>query len=381
MAMPSVHGMGRRQESRDSDSISAYDIFEQTSDAIFAQLRAGDKAQAQAEDAMGLLSKADIIISYLSFQFITNPNSDFSHTWLPQLENLWHMYYVAAKYCSPAAVAPLVLQVVETSQRGMLWRTRIDNNGNIELEPARLTVQSGNDTIELFLWHQLPLMVRNMTNYWVRDCAHMSRMQRKRLSFFLTSLSAASTDPWAYELCYIGLIVLCDTLEEQRMLFPVVVVPGGEDSEDAGRSIDMLAISDLLRCVNSWLCTAGSRIVQLCEMGDANTYKGLPKGMSDAVTQLGPLAVEDGVQAVPCGFSSQRWFFWLRRLEALGDVAPSRHASPESESSRSMGSFRQRAEEFGQIAMRVAKNMVYTAAQSDSVIVRELMRMGKLPLL
>ncbi|KAI1495036.1 hypothetical protein F5X96DRAFT_340274 [Biscogniauxia mediterranea] len=378
MTTPSGHDMRGGRESPDSDSISADNVQQHFAD-IFAHLRTADETRARAGDVRGLWSTADGTISHLSSRFVTEPNVDFSGGWSLQLQNLWHLYYVAGKHCPEDAMAPLVLQVVETSQRGLLSRTHTSSSGEVEIEQARIIVQIGNHTIQQSLWHDLPLMVPNMVDYWVRDCAHMSRTQRVRISFFLASLTAASTAPWAYGLCSIALIVLRDTLEKERRLVRVGVEPGGEDSENAGRSTDMLTISDLLLCVNAWLVRAGGRIVQLCEMGDGNPGRVLPWSVPDAVSQPGPLAVEAGVQTFPGGFSSQRWFFWLRRLEAIGAEAPS-SAGQETGSSSSTAPFVQRVREEKHLARQVAYNMVYAATQSDSSIVRELMRVGRLPL-
>ncbi|KAJ2967298.1 hypothetical protein NUW58_g10489 [Xylaria curta] len=113
-------------------------------------------------------------------------------------------------------------------------------------------------------------------------------------------------------------MVLRDTLETQRPLVRAGVEPGGEDSENAGRTTDMLTIADLLRAANAWLERAGVRIAQLCEAGDDDAAAGLTIPVPEEVSQLGPLAQAAGIQTVPGGFSSQRWFFWLRRLDEIG---------------------------------------------------------------
>ncbi|KAI0971567.1 hypothetical protein F4678DRAFT_88888 [Xylaria arbuscula] len=346
---------------------------------IFAHMRTTDEARARGGDVRGLWTTADNTISHLSSHFVTEPHVDFSGGWTFQLQNLWHLYYVTGKHCSEEAVAPVVLQIIETSQRGLLARNQIGSSGVIEVEHAPVVVRVGNHIIQQYLWQDLPFLVPDMTSYWMQDCARMSSSQRVRISFFWASLAAASSAPWSYGLCRIALIVLRDTLETQRRLVRAGVEPGGEDSENTGRSIDMLTIADLLRAANAWLVRAGGRITQLCEAGDSNAATRLTMPVPDEVSQLGPLAQAAGVQEVPGGFSSQRWLFWLRRLDEIGA-----EASPQGLADSSVmgmtSPFVQKVREEKQLARRVTYNMIYTASQSNSTIVQELMRMGRVPL-
>ncbi|KAI1429171.1 hypothetical protein F5Y12DRAFT_541352 [Xylaria sp. FL1777] len=346
---------------------------------IFAHMRATDEARARAGDVRGLWTTADNTISHLSSHFVTEPNVDFSGGWTFQLQNLWHLYYVAGKHCSEDAVAPVVLQLVEISHRGLLARNQISSSGAIEVEHAPVVVRVGNHIIQQYLWQDLPFLVPDMTSYWIQDCARMSSSQRVRISFFWASLVAASSAPWSYGLCRIALIVLRDTLETQRRLVRAGVEPGGDDSENAGRTIDMLTIADLMRAANAWLVRAGGRITQLCEAGDGNMAAGLTMPVPEEVSRLGPLAQAAGIQAVPGGFSSQRWFFWLRRLDEIGA-----EASPQGLADSSVmgmtSPFVQRVREEKQLARRVTYNMIYAASQSNSMIVQELMRMRRVPL-
>ncbi|KAF2969605.1 hypothetical protein GQX73_g3985 [Xylaria multiplex] len=346
---------------------------------IFAHMRSNDEARARAGDVRGLWTTADNTISHLSSRFVTEPHVDFSGGWTFQLQNLWHLYYVAGKHCPEEAVAPVVLQLIETSQRGLLARNRIGSSGGMEVEHAPVIVRVGSHIIQQYLWQDLPFLVPDMTSYWVQDCARMSSSQRVRINFFWASLVAGSSAPWSYGLCRIALIVLRDTLETQRRLVRAGVEPGGEDSENSGRTIDMLTVADLLPAANAWLVRAGGRITQLCEAGDSNTAMGLTMPVPEEVSQLGPLAQAAGIQAVPGGFSSQRWIFWLRRLDEIGAEA----SPPGLADSSVMGMaspFVQRVREEKQLARRVTYNMIYTASQSNSTIVQELMRMRRLPL-
>ncbi|KAI1362141.1 hypothetical protein F5Y08DRAFT_284418 [Xylaria arbuscula] len=346
---------------------------------IFAHMRTNDEARARAGDVRGLWTTADNTISHLSSHFVTEPHVDFSSGWTFQLQNLWHLYYVTGKFCSEDAVAPVVLQLIETSHRGLLARNQISSNGTVEVEHAPVIVRVGNHIIQQYLWQDLPFLVPDMTSYWLQDCARMSSSQRVRISFFWSSLVAASSAPWSYGLCRIALIVLRDTLETQRRLVRAGVEPGGEDSENSGRTIDMLTVADLLRAANAWLVRAGGRITQLCEAGDSNVATGLTIPVPEEVSRLGPLAQAAGIQEVPGGFSSQRWLFWLQRLDEIGA-----EASPQGLADSSVmgmtSPFVQKVREEKQMARRVTYNMIYAASQTNSTIVQELMRMGRVPL-
>lgn len=354
------------------------EVLEEYAD-MFAHLRATDEARARAGDARGLWTSANGTISHLSSHFVTRPNVDFSGGWTFQLQNLWHLYYVTGKYCSEEAVAPAVLQLIETSQRGLLARNQIGSSGAVEVEHAPVVVRVGNHIIHQYLWQDLPFLVPDMTSYWIQDCARMSCSQRVRISSFWASLVAASSASWSYGLCRIALMVLRDTLETQRLLVRAGVEPGGEDSENTGRTVDMLTIADLLLAANAWLERAGARITQLCEAGDDNATTRLTIPVPEEVSLPGPLAQAAGIQAVPGGFSSQRWFFWLQRLDEIG-AETSPQGSAGSSAAGMMSPFVQRVREEKQLARRVTYNMIYTASQSNSTIVQELIRMGRLPL-
>ncbi|KAI3326709.1 hypothetical protein HD806DRAFT_415119 [Xylariaceae sp. AK1471] len=348
---------------------------------IFAHMRATDEVRARTGDVRGLWTTANNTISHLSSRFVTEPHVDFSGGWTFQLQNLWHLYYVSGKHCpTEDIVAPLVLQLIETSHRGLLTRNQISSSGTVEVEHAPVVVQVGGQIIQQYLWQDLPFLVPDMTSYWTQDCARMSRSQRVRISFFWASLVVASSAPWSYGLCRIALIVLRDTLENQRPLVRAGVEPGGEDSENAGRTIDMLTIADMLLAVNAWLVRAGGRITQLCEAGDANAATGLTIPMPEEVSQLGHLAQAAGIRAVPGGFSSQRWFFWLRRLDEIGAETSPPQGFTVSSVMGVTSPFVQRVREEKQLARRVAYNMIYAASQSNSTIVQELIRMGRVPL-
>ncbi|KAI0479934.1 hypothetical protein F4859DRAFT_503834 [Xylaria cf. heliscus] len=353
------------------------EVLEEYAD-IFAHMRATDEARARAGDVRGLWTSANNTISHLSSRFVTEPHVDFSGGWTFQLQNLWHLYYVTGKYCAEDVVAPAVLQLLETSQRGLLARNQIGGSGAVEVEHAPVVVRVGNHIIHQYLWQDLPFLVPDMTSYWIQDCARMSYSQRVRINSFWASLVAASSASWSYGLCRIALMVLRDTLETQRPLVRAGVEPGGEDSENSGRTVDMLTIADLLRAANAWLERAGARITQLCEAGDGNATARLTIPVPEEVSDPGPLAQAAGIQAVPGGFSSQRWFFWLQRLDEIGaDTSP--QGSTSSSATGMTSPFVQRVREEKQLARRVTYNMIYTASQSNSTIVQELMRMGRVP--
>ncbi|KAI1129098.1 hypothetical protein F5Y10DRAFT_264562 [Nemania abortiva] len=361
------------QETMDDETMEEYA-------EIFAHMRARDENRARAGDVSGLWTTANDTISILSSRFVTEPNVDFNDSWTFQLQYLWHLYYVTGKYCLEAAVAPAILQLLEISQRGLLTRNRIGSSGAIEVEHAPVVVRVGSHIIQQYLWQDLPFLVPDMTSYWLQDCARMSSSQRARICGFWASLAAASSAPWAYGLCRIALMVLRDTLETQRRLVRAGVEPGGDDSENAGRTTDMLTVADLLRAARPWLARAGGRITQLCEAGDGNAAAALTVPVPDEVSQLGPLAQAAGVRAVPGGFSSQRWFFWLRRLDEIG-AETSPQGMADSSSAMGMTSpFLQKVQLEKKEARSVARDMIYAASQSNSTIVQELMRVGRVPL-
>ncbi|KAI1823422.1 hypothetical protein F4861DRAFT_325198 [Xylaria intraflava] len=341
---------------------------------VFAHLRVTDEARARAGDLRGLWTTASNTISHLSSHFVTEPHVDFSGGWTFQLQNLWHLYYVAGKYCPEDVVAPVILQLIETSQRGLLARHQIGGSGAVEIEYASVMVPVGGHIMRQYLWQDMPFLVPDMTDYWVQDCARMSRSQRMKISSFWASLVAASSAPWSYGMCRIALLTLRDTLETQRRLVLAGVEPGGQDSENPGRTIDMLTIADLLPAVHAWLTQAGGRITQLCEEGDGQAATSLAMPVPEDVSRPGPLAVAAGIQAAPGGFSSQRWLFWLRRLDEIGA-----ESSPQISAGGMASPFVQSARREKQMARRVAHNMIYTASQSNSAIVGELMRMRRLP--
>ncbi|KAI2624099.1 hypothetical protein GGS21DRAFT_328268 [Xylaria nigripes] len=340
----------------------------------FAHMRVTDEARARAGDVCGLLATASNTISHLSSHFVTEPHVDFTGGWTFQLQNLWHLYYVTGKYCPENMVAPVILQVIETSQRGLLARNQIGSTGAIEMEHASIVTHDGGHIMTQYLWRDMPLLAPDMTDYWIQDCARMSRSQRMRVSLFLASVVAASSACWSYGMCRIALLVLRDTLETQRQLVRAVVQPGGDDSENPGRTVDMLTIADLLPAVNAWLERAGGRITQLCEEGDGLGVTGLTMPLPEEISRLGPLALAAGIQAGPNGFSSQRWFFWLRRLDEIGA-----EVSPQESTADTASPFVQSVRREKQVARRVAYNMIYSASQSNSGIVQELIRMRRLP--
>ncbi|KAI1327319.1 hypothetical protein F5Y16DRAFT_198333 [Xylariaceae sp. FL0255] len=347
---------------------------------VFAHMRITDEARARARDVRGLWMTANNTISHLSSHFVTEPGVDFRGAWIFQLQNLWHLFYVAGKHCSEEMMAPMVLLIIETSQRGLLERSQMGEDGNARLEHAPVLVPVGNVVIQQYVWQDLPLLVPDMTTYWITDCAQMSRSQRTRISFFWASLVAASSSSWSYSLCRIALLVLRDTLEKERRLVRAGVDPVGEDSENRGRTVDMLTIADLMPAVNAWVVRAGGRLAQLCIAGDNNAAANWTMPLPEEISQLGPLAEAAGIQAAPGGFSSQRWLFWLRRLDEIG-AESSAPTSPENNYMMEMPSpFVQRVREEKNLARRVAHNMIYIASQSNSPMVHELMRVRRLPI-
>ncbi|KAH9906625.1 hypothetical protein F4778DRAFT_778081 [Xylariomycetidae sp. FL2044] len=371
---------------------------EQQLASVLAQLRVSNENCARAGDVKSLWITADSSISQLCTHFVTAPEIDLSGSWPMQLQHLWHLYYVSGRYCSEADISPLVLQIVETAERGLLSRRKISRDddddqggeGGAVKEEASVVVSVGGRTFRQRLWRDLPFLVPSMMEFWVRDCAGMSRNQRVRLSLFLASLVNCSTASWSRGLCGIVLVILRDTLEVSRPLVDLSSSPVSDNvsiADRAGCGLDKSTIADLLPSVNAWILRAGVRIIQLCEAGDSqdDDCDEPVHMMPQDTVQLGRIAEARGVKPTKTGFSSARWLFWFGRLEEIAavsgpDSAAYKEDSPTLGSGPVVERFKDRKHDVGTLARQVADNMLDGASQNDSRILRELTRMGKVPL-
>jgi hypothetical protein len=266
------------------------------------------------------------------------------------MHDLWYLFVQASMNISDQSAEQdrLIGQILYARELGVLSR----KGENMETVEEAVTSDGK-------IWKDLPFLVEDMTDYWIKGCGSMSTDQRQNFASFLAKLSAVGVAD--DKLCGCALIVLRDTLESTRPLGKAVPGPvviserqGHRDELEDHRSTESLSIADLLPAANSWLINARHKIVQLSE----NTVDIFPA----QVGMLGELARDGGVMPEKGGFSPQRWLFWVKRLEEIINEA--------------LG---EEEEGFAAFARGVMGNMVLTAHESDSMIKRELARQGKLP--
>jgi hypothetical protein len=209
------------------------------------------------------------------------------------------------------------------------------------------------------IWKDLPFLVRDMTNYWIQESGSMSTDQRRNFASFLAKLSAVGVAD--DKLCGCALIVLRDTLESTRRLNkaapgPTVATDGQDHQKERERhqSNEDLSIAELLPAANMWLFNAPHKIIQLSD----NSVNIFPP----QVGMLGELARAEGVVPESGGFSSQRWLFWVKRLEQIGK-------------SETVG---EEGEEVTAFARKMMNNMLLPVGEFDSAMKRELAGQGKL---
>jgi hypothetical protein len=204
------------------------------------------------------------------------------------------------------------------------------------------------------IYKDLPFLVGDMTDYWIRESGSMSTNQRQNFASFLAKLSAAGVAD--DKLCGCALITLRDTLESTTRLGKDV--PGHtvvSERQDDRQSNEGLSIAELLPAANAWIFHAGHKIVQLSD----NSVNIFPV----QVGMLGDLARVEGVIPENRGFSPQRWLFWVKRL---GEIEKSETGGDEEAG-------------IATFARGMMNTMLNIVACSDSTMTRELARQGKLP--
>lgn len=244
------------------------------------------------------------------------------------LHDLWFTYYHAAKNTidTNPMLDRLVVQIIQTREIGPLCAP----------SPADASVMTKATTSDGVIWTELPFLVPDMTAFWDQDWSTMSANNLLSFATFLAKL--ASVGVCQDRLSSIGLALLRSTLETPRPLG----ASAEEHVEDPSRLAHSVTVAALLPPVNSWLCDAGYKIVQLA---DAR--------WSSEACSLGELFRSDPScsDTTPVGFSPERWIFWLRRLEQVAEEA------------ESLGDAR-----LGETARRSMDNMLFTVDERHSAV-------------
>ena len=267
------------------------------------------------------------------------------------MHDLWYLFFQASMNISGerAEQDRLVVQILCAREMGVLLR----RGENMEVIGEAVTHDGK-------IYKDLPFLVGDMTDYWIRESGSMSTDQRQNFASFLAKLSAVGVAD--DRLCGCALILLRDTLESTRRLGRITPGPTVESErqyhqvgQDDHRSNQVLNIAELLPAANAWILHAGYKIIQLSD-NSVNIF-------SAQVGMLGELARAEGVMPESGGFSPQRWLFWVKRL---GEI----------EKSETVGE-----EEVGiaTLAGGAMNSMLNTVTCSDSRMTRELARQKKLP--
>jgi Protein of unknown function (DUF3632) len=291
------------------------------------------------------------------FSLVSSTSSRYTGSDVPirffeeDMHDLWYLFFQASMNISGerAEQDRLVMQVLYARELGVLLR----KGENMEIIGEAVT-RDGK------IYKDLPFLVGDMTDYWIRESGSMSTNQRQNFASFLAKLSAAGVAD--DKLCGCALITLRDTLEATRRLgkgaaSPTVVSErqGYQVERNDHRNDEALSIAELLPAANAWIFYAGHKIIQLSD----NSVNIFPV----QVGMLGDLARAEGVIPENRGFSPQRWLFWVKRL---GEI----------EKSETVGEEEAGIATFARGMMNSMLNMV---SSSDSTMTRELARQEKLP--
>ena len=285
------------------------------------------------------------------FGFVSSTSSRYTRSDVPvqlleeDMHDLWYLFFQASMNISGerAEQDRLVMQILYARELGALLR----KGENMEIIGEAVT-RDGR------IYKDLPFLVGDMTDYWIRESGSMSTDQRQNFASFLAKASAAGVAD--DKLCGCALIILRDTLESTTRLgkgaSSPTVVP---ERQDDCRSNEGLSIAELLPAANAWIFHAGHKIVQLSD-NSVNIFP-IQVGM------LGDLARAEGVIPETGGFSPQRWLFWVKRL---GEIEKSETVGEEEAGTATF-------------ARGMMNSMLNIVACSDSTMTRELARQGKLP--
>ncbi|KAE8135477.1 hypothetical protein BDV38DRAFT_252382 [Aspergillus pseudotamarii] len=215
----------------------------------------------------------------------------------PYLHSLWYVYYQCARHISHESFEQdrWILDILRTRGRGPL--TRPAPGAGIDI--AR--------TPDGTVWNDLPFLVTDMTELWIKDCAAMGSKQRLNAASFLAKL--ASTRIANDRICQIALVLFRNTFESERPLGS----SNEPDDEDHHRT--MHTIASLLPSACAWIREAGHNIILLSDVSWNNCSNSTigRGGFTFVQSELG--------QRAPGGFSPWRWLYWLKRLHQIADEA------------------------------------------------------------
>lgn len=222
--------------------------------ALSRELRRSIADIARIEGDNNQLWQSASSLSSINCQYMISgkPGSEFAI----DLHDLWFTYYHAARntVASNPMLDRLIVQILQARELGRLRRTSSADTG----VPAAASTSDG------VIWADLPFLVPDMTEFWIRDWSTMSSSNLLGFSTFLAKL--ASIGVCNDRLSGIGLILFRDALETPRPLGAF----GEEHAMDEARLSQDVTISKLLPAVNSWLFHAGYKIIQLADMRWSN---------------------------------------------------------------------------------------------------------------
>ncbi|KJZ71377.1 hypothetical protein HIM_09218 [Hirsutella minnesotensis 3608] len=208
-----------------------------------------------------------------------------------ELHNFWYTVTQAAKHWTAANPKhdTLVRLILSARARGSLGRT---------LESAEsISFSDGGK-----LWSDLPLLGNNLADEWTNryyrlDYDADGHDRRVNLASFVGRLVSVGL----YSVtCVPVLSLFRETLEISRCLVST-----------SAAAADLPVVS-LVQALGQLLCYSEGAAVVLCAGAGNGSMYILPSDVS----ALGELALQSGLVASP-GFSTERWQFWVQRLEEL----------------------------------------------------------------
>ncbi|UKZ55212.1 hypothetical protein TrVGV298_009031 [Trichoderma virens] len=225
----------------------------------------------------------------------------------PILQNLWYLYYQVAKNvpCSSPEQDKWVLHILQVQGQGNLTR-QAQSSHNVDDGDSSINKLETATTSAGIIWEDLPFFTADMTDFWVKDCATMSAIQRVNFSHFLAKLASTGVDD---NLCGIALLVFNDAFETVRSLGSLA----DQSNENPHRALHDLTIAALLPAAQAWLHSASYKIIQLSD----KLWNNLAAVRQDETTftqsELG--------RRSSAAFSPWRWMYWLKRLEEIKEEA------------------------------------------------------------
>jgi hypothetical protein len=208
-----------------------------------------------------------------------------------EVHDLWHIYITAAKKLVPTndQQDAFVRLILSTRERGDVLRI-------VGEEPPKVLRVSNGARI----WSDLPFLVEDLVDEWVRHYVDMSSAQRTNLMAFVARLIAIGI--CNDKLAVLALSFLRDVLETPRPL-------SASPSLDT-KNLGILSIEELINPVQQLFSYGVLKLVVL-----SNRSANFPS-VDQQLSKIGELAREAGVDPLT-GFSPSRWRFWTRRIEEL----------------------------------------------------------------